>query len=329
MANKATAAKFVRILRRAKLHVDPRSKKLIKGIDYLIAAVTPRFEPIMKHVAPEELDRRGSLIGGCPFTSRNYPTPRNEYKFRGVNEPMAPLVQLNLDDIWRATGKTFGSGLLQLWLPGKSYGENLSTPCRVVPRLSAVRTKRLVPCAKRLNPYYLEEMGGASDRSELDILRAVDPEAAQQQENEMEYFDALGGFDWGGSRLGLRRRDSLTAKGRAPQQIVGWKSMGWVLPHDCDVEEVLESVDSDTEWEAAVELARADEKCNYGLCEVNADSSQNSLNDKYSLWNGWLPLFSFQGPFANGSCSDNQTIVYRKKGKKFEYGAVFSRRYCG
>ena len=106
--------------------------------------------------------------------------------------------------------------------------------------------------------------------------------------------------------------------------------MGWALPDDCDVERVFESVDSDTGWEAAVELARADKKFNYGLCEVNADSMQNNLNHKYSLWNGWLPLFSFQGPFANGwNCSDDQTIVYRQKGKKFEYGAVFSRRYWG
>ncbi|MEX0709398.1 MAG: hypothetical protein WD078_15690 [Woeseia sp.] len=68
------------------------------------SAVRQRFEALCKPVKLENLDPRGSLIGGIPFLSPKYPEPESDeasVEGRQYSVGMAPLAQLDLDQKYR------------------------------------------------------------------------------------------------------------------------------------------------------------------------------------------------------------------------------------
>jgi hypothetical protein len=79
---------------------------------------------------PESLDRRGHILGGAPFTSELYPWPRTSGEV-----PYIPLVQINLTELNRTTGRNVGEGLLQVWLDVTD--DDLPNLLRVVPEADA------------------------------------------------------------------------------------------------------------------------------------------------------------------------------------------------
>lgn len=55
----------------------------------------------------EQVDRKSNMFGAKPFTSEKFLWPYNS-----KNKPYYPLIQINLMQISKITGKDFGNGLL-------------------------------------------------------------------------------------------------------------------------------------------------------------------------------------------------------------------------
>ena len=62
-------------------------------------------------VEPDKIDRKSNKFGGHPFTSEKHPWPLN-----GDDSPYYPLIQIDLKGISQLCNKSFGHGLLQVWL---------------------------------------------------------------------------------------------------------------------------------------------------------------------------------------------------------------------
>jgi len=71
-----------------------------------------------------KVDRRGSMLAGPFFTSSEYPWPEANGKHD------VPIVQVDLRDFSRLSGKNLGDGLLQVWM----VGDSLNGDVRVIPR---------------------------------------------------------------------------------------------------------------------------------------------------------------------------------------------------
>lgn len=324
MATEKTAQKFLRLLSQARASCGrdafayPRDSdnpiRLWEVIDNLASCVVPRFYPIFKEVRPDKLDRKGSLIGGCGFISRAYPTPGSKEK------PDAPLVQLDLDQIQATTGRDVGSGLLQVWLYESYWGQGVPTYCRRVPRGIVNRTKNLGPCQRPKIPKHVEE--GCPD-VDPDVLELVDPEAAEKLRYDIEYWGGVSGFEW-------RGQENL------PIQIVDWKKDGFVIPQmqDYDVYNWIENgncAKAEDYLLKACSLSYKEEgRRIVGLFEDNSNAGQfwpSQYDDTPSTATGWRPLFTFFGPASYDFIEDSHIVMYRKAGRKFEYVGGCTRWY--
>ncbi len=94
------------------------------------------WEPITTLMEDEKIDRLGEVVMGPIFTSKDHPWPE-EGGF-----PMAPLIQLNLENASKLGSVNLGEGLLQVWMPHKAVTKPLFI--RVVPR-QLISTDKLTP----------------------------------------------------------------------------------------------------------------------------------------------------------------------------------------
>ena len=347
MATKSEAKKFLGLLEKAKNAV-PGDARLTLGpstverprvhdvIDRIAACVVPRFVPELKSVGPEELDRKGSLIGGCVFVSDSYPSPESRIDERSIldqlsnkkagprkRRPMAPLVQLDLDQIKAFTGEDVGGGLLQVWLPWECWGQGELTLCRTIPRTIVTRTQRLKACRVPRMPLYRER---GYDPAELEVLDEVDPDAAQNLRWNINYWGAVSGFDWS-----LQEEEY----GSFPLQIVGWKQDDYVLPQ---WEDGVNCWSLNVEgWGAAAsylrkasEIAESEYLQRRTIALFEDDSNEANFwpledSDSPAVARGWRPLFCFHGPVCVDPVSDSHFVMFRRKGRKFEYESACTR----
>ena len=288
---------------------------LEEAIDGLSSCVVPRYVPVLRHVPSNRLDRKGSLIGGCAFCSNAYPNPEVE------GEPMAPLVQLDLDDIKLTTGVRVGSGLIQVWLPRDLWGQEMTSYVRNVPRDIVSKTKRLRRCIKPKIPPHIEH--GCEDVDPA-LLEVIDPAAAEKLRYDIRYFGGTAGFDWG---------EVEQSVGPMPKQIDGWRKNGYVLPafDEFDIDKwvndrpglggVIRSL------QQAADMAEQETRRKLALFED--DSADLSLSKHWpdeppSVIDGWRPLLSFFGPISYDS-QDDHVLFYRTRGDDFEYWAGCTR----
>ena len=115
-----------------------------KRLERWVSEMGQTFIPVLDSLKAGGKARRGSLIGGAPFTSENFPWPGES------RCPDAPVVQLDLAEISDATGVDVGAGLLQVWRPvGHHLGHPFSGPfprtpeVRLIPAVSVRHTSRL------------------------------------------------------------------------------------------------------------------------------------------------------------------------------------------
>jgi hypothetical protein len=81
-------------------------------------ALEPKYTPI---ISLSRLDRRGSMIGGFPWTSELFPWPE------GKGGAMSPLIQLNLERLDLSGLGAFPPVLLQIW------GDGIDLHARQIP----------------------------------------------------------------------------------------------------------------------------------------------------------------------------------------------------
>jgi hypothetical protein len=346
MTTKSEAKKFLKLLQEAKKSV-PSNARLNLGpgtverprvhavIDNIARCVVPRFVPVLKSVAPGKLDRKGSVIGGCGFVSESYPTPESRIDTRSLldkldgkkprsikRRPMAPLVQLDLEQIKASTGEDVGKGLLQVWLPWDCWGQGQATYCRTIPRGMVSKTKPLKACRLPRTPMCVDQ---GYDPAELEVLDEIDPDAAETLRYNIRYWGAVSGFSWE-----LNEEEY----GEFPKQIVGWKQNGYVLPQWDSVN--VWSLDLDGWGQGAQYLRKASElaeaqslqRVSIGLFEDDSNEAQFwplEDRDTPAVVNGWRPLFSFHGPAVFCSVSDSHFIMFRRRAGRFEYASACTR----
>jgi hypothetical protein len=272
----------------------------------------------MVSVKAAEADRTGSSVGGYPYTSEAYPWPTTP---EGL--PLAPLLQLDLDEIEKTTGNNCGEGLLQAWLPDRSCWEEFQPLMRVIPR-SAIKSD--VPLTEKPTDTEAEaemqKTGFGFETSEKPDLDAM-----SNEERDFHNNWCWIGFDWT-----LARHDYETWA--PPTQIVGWQlSDGLNLPDWYDLRDLLdeqygEIMDSRPEISALVnELRELIEK----LPRDNGDlifwpSKFNDFPEWASL--GWNPLFTFRGPHEDGwAASDEYRIFWKRNSSGFDYEGVGYRDF--
>ena len=101
----------------AKLKEFAKSKNnpfVEQWVDIYAKAVRPFCTPTFsKQDTSDVTQRRGTLVGGFPYTSASFPWP----KVPGSELFMQPIVQLNLATVSQLLKIDLGTGLLQVWGP--------------------------------------------------------------------------------------------------------------------------------------------------------------------------------------------------------------------
>lgn len=316
----------------------------LKRVNSGVSAVRSRFEATCKPVKPEELDRRGSLIGGMPFTSREFPEP--EYDLGGSMEArrssagMAPLAQLDLDQISDYIGEAVGSGLLQVWMQPGLWGQEPylgDLMIRLVPRHVVERTKVLLESSIEEDIEWFD-----AKAAELELLRIVDPKRAEEDEEvyQEHYWSGMDGLDWTLSVFSDYEKWNSLGRFGAPLQIVGWQPAGftippsridpsiWDLPDDFD--DRFPTLSDDPDYKIVCEiLGRFPERPKCALFDIYYDF-HNPLygNELYygedSVGWSWRPLFAFPGPLSD-RVDDEHVIFYRESDDGFEYAGASMR----
>lgn len=87
---------------------EGKRAKLRKFLESHRAFAIPKYHPQDRS---SESHRRGSLLGGFPFTSKKHPWPLTD----GGGLPMQPVIQIDLVDAAPILGLSLGTGLLQIW----------------------------------------------------------------------------------------------------------------------------------------------------------------------------------------------------------------------
>jgi hypothetical protein len=98
-----------------------------------LSAVSEVFSVTTKTVPYVKVNRRGCLLSGPFFVSKEFPIPI------GATGQMHPLVQFDLAILSKALSDDCGSGLLQLWYDTKSQKELI----RIIP-MAAIETQDLL-----------------------------------------------------------------------------------------------------------------------------------------------------------------------------------------
>ncbi|MDD5029772.1 MAG: hypothetical protein PHH58_09775 [Rhodoferax sp.] len=93
----------------------------------------PRFLPLDK---TNQTHRLADQLGpGFPFTSAQWPWPLEN------DEPMQPIVQINLDNAGKLLGENIGDGLLQCWAHAMKGRPNHWDPLlRIIPKADMLQT---------------------------------------------------------------------------------------------------------------------------------------------------------------------------------------------
>jgi len=104
-----------------------------------LSAVSEVFSVTTKAVPYAKVNRRGCLLSGPFFVSKEFPVPV------GVSGEMYPLVQFDLATLSKALGDDCGFGLLQLWYDLKAEKELI----RVIPE-GVIETQAMIEF--RVNP---------------------------------------------------------------------------------------------------------------------------------------------------------------------------------
>lgn len=302
----------------------------LKAFSSSISSVRQRYEAVCERVSRSELDRKGSLIGGAPFLSADYP-----------NLDMAPLVQLDLDEILKATGERVGTGLLQVWMPCDIWGQEPylgDLHIRVVPREVVDHTTDL-----EAGPDFVDEEWLAKKEAEHEILEIVDPRrAAEDEEIYMDhYWSGSAGFDWTLSEFSDSEDSTALGNCGAPQQITDWQPAGFTIPpgtnygclwnwDDIEIEKSIPSLFEDPDYKTICGiLSRWSEGPRCALFDVYSDfygtvyGSESWYGKGSADWN-WRPLFAFPGPLSR-RVSDEHMVFYREVGDEFEYAGACMR----
>ena len=315
----------------------------LREVNSATCAVRPRFAGICKPVTIEELDRRGSLIGGMPFLSPEYPEPKSDFgrrEGRQFSAGMSPLAQLDLDQISDCIGEDIGSGLLQVWMwpglwsPDPSLGD-LET--RLVPRDVVDNTDVLFESSIKEDAEWFKEKA-----AELEVLKLVDPKRAKENEEIFQEHRRSGmdGLDWTLSEFSDFENWNSIGRFGAPQQIVDWQPAGYTIPMPRidpsiwdlpdDFSERFPTLNKDPDYKIVcdiIEGVREHPFC--ALFDVYYDF-YNTLygNELYygdeSVGWSWRPLFAFPGPLSN-LATDEHVIFYRVAEEGFEYAAASVR----
>lgn len=83
------------------------------------------FDPKLKEMPPEQIDRCGEVLYGPVFSCKEYEWPEHN------GFPMSPIIQLDLEKCSQLGGIDLGSGLLQLWIGHRQHLEDALI--RVIP----------------------------------------------------------------------------------------------------------------------------------------------------------------------------------------------------
>ena len=318
----------------------PELKKVNSGV----SAVRRRFEATCKQVTPEELDRRGSLIGGMPFTSPEFPEPEcnlgGSMEARQISAGMTPLAQLDLDQISGCIGEAVGSGLLQVWMQPGLWGQEPylgDLMIRLVPRHVVERTEVLLESSIEEDVKWFEEKA-----AELQVLKIVDPKRAEEDEEvyQEHYWSGMDGLDWTLSVFSDYEKWNSLGRFGAPQQIVGWRPAGFTIPpignygmwdwNEEDFERRFAKLFDDPDYEVVCNILNEfPERPRCALFDVYSDFSNSVYgNEIYygkdsAEWR-WRPLFAFPGPLSD-RVDDEHVIFYRESDDGFEYAGASMR----
>lgn len=338
------AARIREILAEICMHESLREfPNLLEDLKHFADGISRWMGPVWDShqctIDPADADRRGSSIGCYPFTSAIYPWPLEN----GL--PLAPLMQLNLDQICKTTEFDFGSGLLQVWLPSRNCEGEVQLLIRNIPSASLVEELSSIPEDYELKddlrryPWKLN-------------LQNPDPEfSAKMSDEEKDFHLKWGriGFDWSIYNLDLvdQSTDFSSKNVFLPGQIKGWdRKDGSSLPSDCYL--------IDQGLILYLEVYHQEFANKYGnvLYEKWIDELyrlSSSLTEDYGdlvpwpswidyeahgefdwLGDGWLPIYEFEGPLTE-SCdySDTHQVFFRSGKSGFEYFGIGIRGNYG
>ena len=303
--------------------------------DTMFRWMGPVWDGVQRPAEPGQVDRHGSSIGGYPFTSTQYPWPLED----GL--PLAPMLQLNLDQIRETTGLNFGSGLLQAWLPSRDVWGGVQLNMRSIPSTALAKEPSEIPEDHEL----IEARRTKAWKFNLQIS---DPDWLDKPDDEeLKFHHHWGaiGFDWtlsNGERFSSSRgQESLDSNLYLPCEIKEWKKQGGCsLPPDERIERELrfilqednEELEGDLDEEFGEEwIEELNELCGHGKWGSLQPWPQTfwcSDGDEFTWFDeGWMPLFSFDGPMEKMCVEDAYQIYYRVGDSGFEYVGVGGREY--
>jgi len=312
---------------------------VLSNLNSSVDLIRPRIGAICKTVSPDELDRKGSLLGGQPFLSQRFPVPISSRQ----KQAMAPLAQLDLDSITDAISEDVGSGLLQIWLsPGYWGSEPLLGDhyVRVIPNECVRRTRILLG-----HPKYRDGRLVGSKPDELEPLTTRSRPIAGESEQfrRRHYWDGVAGFDWTLSEFGDDGSEDEAMNTGSPTQIVGWEPSGFTIPEgstdnslwetfalDADILSHLEGLECEKDYKFICESIvrpRLNPICSlfdtyWGFHQIIYGPTIHYGEDSKS-WD-WKPLFAFPGPLSPYP-SDDHMVFYRKTNDGFEYAGACRR----
>ena len=339
------AQKVIRLLRQiadtaaahAAFHTTGRRKVSIeKLMEPLAISIRLMYLPQYESRAMGEIDRLGSMVGGLPYLTDEFPwlpPVRKEFKI--------PLCQLDLGEISRVTGTDVGDGLLQLWRWAAGdwcFGES---ELRHIPAAAVRRNARLLdmpePLAAQLSAEWQHNIVGARLLEEL---------FEEESEDKGDYFANLylQGLLWGDGDLEHMEVVPWWAGGEyagdGPWQIVDWVSHGYSLPFSGFVEQILfdaETTDDELSGDPEFDRLRsevlkmsyaADEKwksleeevkCRDSLFGITLEQEESSNFGLVPLVGNWQPLFNLYGPATGSLFTESCNIYYRRLRGKFKY----------
>jgi hypothetical protein len=308
-------------------------------LESLAPSIGPMYLPKYESRAIGQIDRMGSLVGGLPYVTDEFPWPVS-----GQGEFMVPLSQLDLAEISRATGKDVGDGLLQLWrlrAGDWNFGEN---ELRHIPG-SAVRQDATL----RQMPEQFAAQVGEEWQQHVVRPRLLDELFEEESVGKEDYLANLyfRGLLWGDRELEHKETDPWWAggeyAGNGPWQIVDWVDHGYSLP-GFELVDLMFSSPSEMKDEASYEepeflrleketgnlLKEADRawsalvkrtKCWDSLFGIGRELLEGNEFGRAPLVGGWQPLFNLYGPATGSAFVDFCSIYHRKVKGQFEYQA--------
>ena len=309
----------------------------LKELSSSFIAVRPRYKASLKSVSPEQLDRRGSLIGGAPFLSKEYPVPKKTAAAPAGNKkvPMAPLLQLDLEEVSKIADEDLGDGLLQLWMRCGQWGtaNDGDSEIRIIPRKDVTKTKTLLDLPERSANADLD-----AKLAEIAPLNKRTPkkytDALETIRFEHHWDGGLEGFDWTLSVFAEEIDSFKPDESAASLQIVGWEPDGFTIPLDWEFwyvdreyrHKYPDGLEDETDFKTIEEITSR-HGFHAPLCSLFELDPQFSntvifVLDKPPIDRSrlWRPLIAFAGPLSGaGFVQDQHMLFYRRKTSRFEF----------